>query len=135
MKRSIASALSQHNHLVRLPERQRRIRQVCRDAAERVRSAEGRPASAAEVAEQTGLPAHIVARAERGPGPVRAIADAEDDGLASLPDEAAPLPGERLARSELAQRLTGCLGALPSEEAEIVRLHFGLGRRRSLSVR
>ena len=135
MKRSIANSLTEHAHIVRLPERQRRVRQTCRSAAEQLRAADGRKATAMEVAERTGLPMSVAMRAETG-CMASVSGDCEDaDAVSGLADQAAPQPGEGLARREVTHELRRCLHNLPEEEAEIVRMHFGIGRRRPLPIR
>jgi RNA polymerase sigma factor (sigma-70 family) len=135
MRRAIVTALSQHGHLVHLPERQRRLRQACREAVERVRSARGRRPSTQELAHETGLSTSVVMRTEQGArAMLRPMAD-QSDAIAALPDPWAGEPADGIQRREATGRLRGCMGTLPEDEAETLRLHFGLGHRRALPVR
>lgn len=134
IRRGVAGAIAEHSSMVHLPDAQRRIRQICRDAAQRLAVERSGAVSAEEIATETGLSVRAVRRV--GAAPVAtAQASADSDPMAALPDSRQDAPEDSLLRDETRERVRRCLANLPAAEAQIVRLHYGIDRRKPVSVR
>jgi RNA polymerase primary sigma factor len=136
IKRGIIEELEQHGCLVHVPAGPRRDQRACRAVVQQLNAVLGRPATADEVARDTGLPQRTVQWAARTPVGQRLIRGDEDsDRLGQASDPRAEAADTAMLRSEANTRVRGCLRSLPGTEAEILRLHYGLGGRTPLTMR
>lgn len=136
IKRAVSRVLADHGCVVRVPDGRQRVNRICRAIAERLSAELGRRATDEEVARAAGLPLKAVRWAGNTPRTVApATDDAGHDAMSVMCDERAERPDEALDRQETRQRVRACLGSLPSQEAEIIRLHYGLSGREPLTIK
>ena len=135
IRRSITLALSEHGSLIRIPRGHARALRACRDAAQSISANLGRPATIEEVAQSAGVPVATAGAAEAARGR-SSIVGGEQGALSmgSIGDRRTGRPDDVIGSEEVRHKLRAGLRSLPSQEAEIVRLHFGLGCRSALTV-
>jgi RNA polymerase sigma factor (sigma-70 family) len=135
IRRSITLAISEHRSMIRVPRGQARAIRACRDAGQRIGANLGRPATTEELAREAGMTlsaARAFQVSSEGPSVVAGERGELTMGL--LDDPRVAPPDEAVGQEELCRKLRSGLRSLPSLEAEIVRLQFGLGGRAALTL-
>jgi RNA polymerase primary sigma factor len=132
VRRAIRNALTDQSRLVRLPKQIVERRRVLDRAESAFRNANGRTATAPELAAETGLPrdAVIAARSVGGtPVSLDQVLLADGSTLAGLlADASAPDPEAEAVEHEVVAEVDEAVAALPARQREIVSRHFGFGR-------
>lgn len=129
--RAIRNALTERARLVRLPKHiVERRRAIDRERA-RAYTASGRPPSAAELAERTGLPVEtVLATLEAGIDAVSLDAPVTADGSSLqelVADPAAPDPEAVAIERDSVRRIDDAVEHLPERQRHIIEHTFGLG--------
>lgn len=131
IRRTIYSTLADQGRMIQVPESVRQARRLCAEIAQRQRLQFGRAAPSEEIAREAGVPSELA----RLPYTLSLSAD-PDGGLGSeaVADSRTESAEAREMRGEQRTRLAACVGALPEQQAAIVRLRFGIGGIEPLST-
>lgn len=136
IRRGMITALQEHGCIVRVPEDRRRARRWCRDARQGLDTTLGRPATDEEVAAELGVSQSELRGIEgsqvhvEGAGPT---ADLKDK--VSMLDDVRTMPPDVIAATrELRERIQDCLCELPDDEANAIRMRFGLDGEGGLTL-
>ena len=132
VRRAIRNALTDQSRLIRLPKQIVERRRVIDRAESAITNAKGRPATAPELAIETGLPpdAVIAARSVGGtPVSLDQVLLADGSTLEVIVADASALdPEAEAVEHEEIEKVDDAVAALPARQREIVSRHFGLGR-------
>jgi RNA polymerase sigma factor (sigma-70 family) len=136
IKQAITRAIADKARIIRIPvhvtEKQKKIRKVTRELAEKL----GRKPNAKEIADHMGLALDKVEEilgVVQDPTPLdTAGTGSEEESGGALPfvaDPDAPCPEETTLERELREKMRAALRVLAPREEEVIRLRFGLGRK------
>jgi RNA polymerase primary sigma factor len=135
IRQGIQRGLHNRSRLIRVPEHQKERRQKILRAFSELRKELGRSPTAQEMASSLKMAPEMLMEALSAL-PETVSLEEEVDGedsptlLEILPDPAAPLPSMQTKLRELKEKLEASLTTLSGREEEIIRLRFGVGRRR-----
>jgi len=138
IREGINRAIADKSRVVRIPIHVGEILSKLRRAQQQLWQQLGRTPSVAELADNTGLkPLDIREALFRSQQPVSLDSTPGEDSDFSLSDLiacGATPPTEELARQHLAQDLERLLEELPSQEAEFIRLRYGIQQETPMTV-
>ncbi len=139
IRQAIRQALAEQGRIVRVPmNRADELHRIARCQAELVQEM-GRDPTPNEIARRMGVNVATVERAMSIAShhlSLDAPRSLDDAGslLDSLPDSLSRGPDETTFARELVDKLEACLSTLDEREAQILRLYFGLGESRAMSL-
>lgn len=136
IKQAITRAIADKARIIRIPvhvtEKQKKIRKVTRELADRL----DRKPTAVEIAKHMGLTVEKVEEilaVVQDPSPLdTAGTNGDEESGGALPfvaDPDAPCPEELTLERELREKMHAALRVLDPREEEVIRLRFGLGRK------
>jgi RNA polymerase primary sigma factor len=140
IRQAIQRGLHNRSRMIRVPEHHKERRQKIARARAELREELGRRPTLQEIGARLKLTPEMLKEALSVPPETVALGDVVDGEdsptlLEILPDATAPSPSGQTKRRELKERLEESLGALGGREEEIIRLRFGLGRRRAHTLK
>ena len=138
IRQGVTRCLANHGQLIRVPahtaERMRKVEQ----ARSRLLLTLEQEPTAAQIAENTGIPEKQVLKLRRLTPETCSldtpVGEADDTLQLLLEDAQAPQPQEALVRRELEQTLEMLLGSLNERQQRVLRLHFGMENGRCYSL-
>lgn len=136
IKQRMHRAITAQAHAVRIPVwRSQRLRRL--DRLHEALTAElGREATTGELAERIGLEETRLEEIAADRLAISSLSDPEGaNEVLSLPDPAAPNPGDRLGTDELREEIIAALHGLTDEELRVIGLKLGLLDDEPLSYR
>jgi RNA polymerase primary sigma factor len=139
IRQSVGRAVADYGRTIRLPIHALESLHLLKNARREMAAQLGRDPRPEEVALRVGMPLsklQLLLDAARVPTSLDApIGDDEEHTLRSvLFDTAVPSPEEEAIRAQMAQRVERAMASLNDREREVLRLHYGLGLDRELTL-
>jgi len=132
IKQSITRAIIEQSRAVRLPEYVITMINLITKASRKLVRENGCEPTPEEISKDTGLPLHQVMRILQitgGEVPLKSFTRDKNSTLSNFPEERAVIsPVDTLANSILQAQTNQALARLQPEEAEVLRMRYGLGK-------
>jgi RNA polymerase primary sigma factor len=140
IRQSITRARSDQGRVIRLPAHMNdRIRKMYR-TAQNIEQRTGKRPTAAEIAEQMGIPPGrvrwLITKSRRPMSLEKPVGEEKDSELGQfIKDEDSPAPAEIAAQTLLADKLKELLSTLTPREERILRLRYGIEDGRAYTLK
>jgi RNA polymerase sigma factor (sigma-70 family) len=139
IRQGITRAIADYGRTIRLPVHVFESVTKLSKARQALSAELGRAPTMAELAQRTGIPADklvVLAEAAKGTESLDALVGVDDEMRrgALVADESVPSPEELAVRSRMAADVEQAMAPLTDREREVVRLRFGLGLDREMTL-
>ena len=139
IRQGISRAIADYGRTIRLPVHIFESVTKLSKTRQALNAELGRPPSIAELAERAGLPADkvvVLLEAAKATESLDALIGADEETRRSelVADASVPSPEELAVRSRMADDLEDAMAPLTEREREVLRMRFGLGRDREMTL-